>query len=277
VPDRNGSLVEFINPGAAPLVLVIVVGAVLLVRVSHRIMAQVSERWTQRRLTIKQVDTLVAFFVYIVAAILATTSLFNFSSQALFALSSTLAVVIGFALKDIAVAVLAGISILINKPFQVGDRIAFAGFYGEVTDIGLRSVRLVTLDDNLVTIPSNKFLNEPVASANAGALDCMVVIPAYVTPDTDIKRAKEILSDAVLASRFLYLGKPFSVSTAVRLSNEGQVVVELNAKAYVYDARHEKAFASDVTEKTIVQFQREYICVPGSAATRVLPVANSST
>lgn len=60
---------------------------------------------------------------------------FNLSSEAFLAISGTTAVTIGFALKDVAASFMAGISILTNKLFQVGDRISFGGYYGEVTEI----------------------------------------------------------------------------------------------------------------------------------------------
>ena len=199
------------------------------------------------------------------AFLAALFALFDFSPEALLALSGTLAVAGGFLLKDVAESTMAGISILVTRPFQVGDRIQFGEYYGEVEDIGLRSVRLVTLDDNLVTIPSNQFLTQSVASANAGELDCMVVIPFYVDCAADHDRAREIVRDAVLSSRFLYLGKPVSVLVAMKLVNEVGALVELSAKAYVFDARHERAFASDVTQRALRAFQEAGILMPRAA------------
>ena len=158
-----------------------------------------------------------------------------------------------------AASFFASIAILFARPFQVGDRVTFDGYYGEIRSIGMRSVRLQTLDDNLVTIPSGKFLTDSVANANAGALDCMVVIPFYLRPDADLQRAKSIISDAVLASRYLYLGKDFSVISNMELSAEGRGVLQIQAKAYVYDARYEKAFVSDVTEQALDWLRRESV------------------
>jgi len=252
-------ILPFFNPGAIPMVLVLLVFTALVVRALGVLARRVAERANQHRLIINQTTTILGFAAWAVAGAIATSSLFDLSSQALFALSGTLAVAAGFLLKDVAESVVAGISILINKPFQVGDRIRFADFYGEVKEIGLRSVRLMTLDDNLVTIPSNKFLSEPVASANAGALECMVVIPFYLSPATDHERAREIIHDAVLSSRFLYLGRPISVLISMRLSEEVGAVVEILAKAYVYDTRYEKQFASDVTAQALAAFRQEEI------------------
>jgi hypothetical protein len=180
--------------------------------------------------------------------------------RALFALSGSLAVMLGFALKDFVASVLASLTILLTRPFQVGDRIKFASYYGEVVEVGLRSVRLVTPDDNLVTIPSSTVLTEAVASANAGSLDCMVVVRICVPMSADVTRAREIVEEAVLASRYLCLGKPFSVLVGTRQLG-ASLVVELTARAFVYDARHELAFASDITDLALRQLREEDMLV----------------
>ncbi len=265
-PATDMGLLDFFDPGALPWALAVVLGGVLLVRFSKRLFQGLSERIVHHRLVIKQSGALLAFAIWVVALVWAFTMLFTLSSQAWLALSGTLAVTLGFALKDEAASFLAGLSILINKPFQVGDRITFGGFYGEVREIGLRTVRLVTLDDNLVSIPSNKFLVDPVASANAGELDCMVVMRFFITPQADHRRAKEIVEEAVLASKYLYLGKPWSVLVQVVPPEHGVMAVELNAKAYVYDTRHEKAFSSDVTERVLDAFQAHAVPMPSGRA-----------
>jgi len=256
------SLLTFFNPHALPYAVAVFIGTVIVVRLLARISERLAERMVKRRLLVKQVNTIIGFVAYLIAAVVALTSVFTLSSEALFALSGTIAGAAGFALKDVASSFMAGLSILITKPFQVGDRISFAGYYGEVREIGLRNVRLVTLDDNLVTVPTNKFLTDAVASANAGALDCMVVMEFFVRASADHKRVTEIVYDAVLASKFLYLGKPFSVLISTRLTEQGRAIIVLTAKAYVYDTRYEKAFASDVTDRVLEAFRSEGIEVP---------------
>ncbi len=259
---QDPNILEFFNPDGLPSAIALFVCGVLAVRFVHRLSQRLAERVVSRRLLIKYLDTFFAFGTYTLVTLLAAGSLFQLSSQAIFALSGTIAVTVGFALKDVAASFLAGITILINKPFQVGDRIRFGGFYGEVTEIGLRSVRLVTLDDNLVSVPSNKFLTEAVASANAGELDCMVVLKFYLVPDADHRHAKELINDAVMASKYLYLGKPFVVLVEFVLRDDAKSVVKLTAKAYVYDARYEKAFASDITDRVLVAFRENGLMMP---------------
>jgi len=260
--DAPMGFLEFLDPEGVPVALLVFVLAFVALRATERVSERLSEKLVAKRLLIKQTNTLIAFAVYLVATMIAASAVLELSAQAVFALSGTIAVTLGFAFQDVAASFLAGIPILINKPFQVGDRISFGGFYGEVKEIGLRTVRLVTLDDNLVTIPSNSFLTAPVASANAGELDCMVVMTYWTTPAADHARARQIIHDAVMASKYLYLGKPFGVLVATRLSDTGRMAIEYTAKAYVYDALHEKAFASDVTERVLTAFREEGIEMP---------------
>ena len=263
---ENGNSLAFFKPEAVPFALLLVVGTAIALRVLQRAANQLAERVTGQRLLIKQVVTLAEFLVYGVVAMIAISSVFDLSAEAILALSGTLAVAGGFLLKDVAESMVAGVSILVSRPFQVGDRIGFGGYYGEVKEIGLRNVRLVTLDDNLVSIPSSKFLSEPVASANAGALDCMVVMPFYIAPTADHELARHIVQDAVLSSRYLYLGKPVNVLLSMELADRVGAVVVVTAKAYVFDARHEKNFASDVTDRVLRAFRNRGVEFPARAA-----------
>jgi hypothetical protein len=54
------------------------------------------------------------------------------------------------------------------------------GGCGEVVEVGLRTVRIAPLDDNLVSIPNNPFPSGAVSFADAGALDPMCVFSFYI-------------------------------------------------------------------------------------------------
>ncbi|MCA9565590.1 MAG: mechanosensitive ion channel, partial [Myxococcales bacterium] len=147
------------------------------------------------------------------------------------------------------------------QPFQVGDRITFGSHYGEVKEIGLRMVRIVTLDDNLISIPTNKFLTEEVASGNAGALDMMVVIDFLIAIDADFEEAKRIVYEATVTSKYVYLNKPVAVLLSDQVVGMG-VATQVRVKAYVVDTRFEKRFASDVTERVKHAFRKAGIRPP---------------
>lgn len=241
--------------------MVIIAVAWLVGRLLTGILTRLGDRFTERRLQIHQVGTFARFFLYIGALVTSVLLSFRFSDQMLFAMGGSIAVAVGFALKDLAASVIAGLTILADKPFQVGDRVTFGDHYGEIVAIGLRSVRLVALDDSVVTIPNNKFLSDVVASGNAGALDMLVQIDFYVGIDQDVAAAKRIVSEAVTATQFAYLAKPWNVLVN-QVIQSSYIAIRLRAKVYVLDVKHEKSLETDVTERVLDGFRREGVQPP---------------
>ena len=246
--------------GLLPALLFILVAMVIL-RVVTGFTRRLGERFTAQRLLAHQIQTVVSFMVYIVTFVLVVRSVFHLEKETMLALAGTIAVSLGFAFKDLAASVLAGITILFDRPFQVGDRVTFGSHYGEITSIGLRSVRLTTLDDSVVTIPNNKFLTEVVVSGNAGELFMQIVMDYHVAPEADVTRAKRVVLEALRTSRFVYLEKPVVVLVN-EVIQDGYVATRLRAKAYVLDVRYEKAFETDVTERTKAGFKAAGVAPP---------------
>lgn len=232
-----------------------------VVRVLTTTLAKLGTRFTDKRLLLQQIGTLVRFVLYLGGLGIAVALSVRLSREVILALTGTAAVTIGFALKDLAASVLAGIIIIVDRPFQVGDRVNFGGTYGEIASIGLRSVRLITLDDNVVTIPNNKFLTDVVSSGNWGALDMLVQMDFFVGADQDVALAKRLVAECVTSSRYVYLEKPWVVLVNQVLEKE-YFAVRLRAKAYVLDVQYEKAFETDVTERVIDAFRDHGVLGP---------------
>ena len=254
-------LVGFINFDRLPLALVVIGLGWLLVVVWSRVTDDLAERLPERRMLFKQLRALGQFCIYLAVPAMLFSVLLNLEERALFAVAGTVSVALGFAFKDLLGSLIAGVILLLDRPFQVGDRIAFGDYYGEVKEMGVRSVRLATLDDNLVTIPNSKFLTDEVASANAGALHAMVVIPFYVGSAEDFQLARRIVAEATSTSRYVYLREPVVTLVEDRFIGERFVSV-VTAKAYVFDVHYEKAFVTDVTERVKVAFRKAEIRTP---------------
>lgn len=270
-------VIQFIEFEGVPLALAIVLLGLLTAEVLTRTLDNVGERFSDRRLVLKKVAVLVRFATYVVIGVGAASAVLDLSSEAVLAISGTFGLALGFALKDTAASLTSGVMLLIDQPFQVGDRISFDGYYGEVTKIGLRSVRLLTLDDNLVTIPNSRFQSNSVASANAGQLECMVVIPFYVSAGEDFIRAERLIAEATATSRYVYLDKPLVTLVSDEFLGERFVTI-IRVKAYVLDARFEKAFASDVTTRVKLALREAEILTPDSTQRHLdLPPSGSET
>ncbi|GAB4022524.1 MAG: mechanosensitive ion channel [Bdellovibrio sp.] len=212
------------------------------------------ERFPTKRLLILQVITILTFFIYIFGTIFLIMNALRPPKELLIALGGSAAVAVGFAVKDIFGSLVAGLILLFDRPFQVGDRVKFGDIYGEIKSIGLRAVRLTTLDDSLVTIPNLKFITDAVSSGNAGALDMMIEIPFYISLSEDVKKVRDLLYEIVVTSRFVFLKKPVTI-VVKEVEVAGRLAYRLTVKAYVLDVRYEKAFETDVTMRASRHFQ----------------------
>ena len=252
---------EFLRPSGVLVALVVIAISVVVLRSINSLTSRFTDRFGEHRLLAQQTNTILRFVIYLVAITLVVTSVVSLERDAVIALGGIIAVTIGFALKDLASSLLAGVTILFDRPFQVGDRVTVRGHYGEIRTIGLRSVRMVTLDDSLVTIPNSLFLTEVVISGNAGALDMQIVIDFYVALDTDVRVAKRIVREAAHTSRFVYLEKPIVVLVN-DVIEANYMATRLRCKAYVLDVRYEKAFETDITERVKQAFADQEIRPP---------------
>lgn len=254
-------IIQFVNFERLPLALLVLAAGLFGLRLVGGFLDDLGERITDRRLLFKKSKALIRFVTYIVLFVATASSVLDLRSEAVYAVAGTVGLALGFAFKDLAASLMAGVILLVDEPFQVGDRISFDGYYGEVTEIGLRSVRIATLDDNLVTIPNNKFLTDSVASANAGALDAMVVVKFHIGANEDFQRARRLVAEATATSRYVYLRKPL-----VTLVEDGFIdrhfVTTIVVKAYVFDVRYEKQFGTDVTERVKLAFAGAGIRTP---------------
>lgn len=259
------SFVELFKPEGVPYALAVIVVAWIVTRVGTRTLESLGERFTERRLFFKQVTAVGRFAILLVGSVTVATAVLNFTRETLLAVGGSVAVAVGFAFKDLLASLMAGLILLFDRPFQVGDRVNFDGTYGEVVEIGLRTVRIATLNDDLVSIPNNRFLNDAVASANAGALDQMCVHHFWIGCNEDFERAKQIVYEATASSRYVYLAKPITLVVREGPVEDGgeRFALRITSKAYVFDGRYETAFGTDITERVKRAFRAANIRTAG--------------
>ena len=241
--------------------LLVIVGAWLLLRFVDTLVANLGNVFAERRMLLQKLSAFFHFGVYLATIVTVVLLSFKISREVLAILGGTAAVAMGFALKDLVASIVAGVMIMLDRPFQVGDRVTFGGQYGDITAIGLRSVRLQTLDDNTVTIPNNLFLNQMSSSGNYGALDMQVVVDFHIGVEQDARRAQTLIREAGATSRYAYLPKPVVVRVS-QVIVENYVALWVRLKIYVLDTKYEKALVTDITLRVLEAFDAEGIQPP---------------
>jgi small-conductance mechanosensitive channel len=256
-----GKIVEFVRLGGVVASLFVIFGTVIALRFIGSGSERLASRFASRRLLIQKIESFLRFAVYVATGAICVGLSFRLDPTAVTVLGGALAFAVGFAMRDVVASFLAGIVIMFDGPFQVGDRVEYAGQYGDILKIGLRSVRMNTLDDNIVTIPNNKVLTDVTACANFGELEMQVAMDFYVGPDQDLLLACETVREACLTSRFVYLDRPVPV-LAKQVIMQDYVAIEIKARPYVLDTKYEKAFETDVHLRVSAAFRERGILPP---------------
>ncbi len=245
--------VQSIGLGIALSLLVILVFH-FLIRVLIWVLETLAERSTARRLSFKWLIPITRMVFWGIAVFLIVNNIFQVDAQGLIAAGAALGVGIAVAAQDVLKNVLGGLTVVFDQPFQVGDKISVGGTYGEVVSIGLRSTRIVTADDDMVSIPNAKLVEEQVANSNAGQLNCQVATNLYLPGRVDERMAKKIAFEAAVTSKYVFLNKPIVV--LVQDDFRTTFVTRIKVRAYVLDPRFEFVFQSDVTERARDGFRK---------------------
>lgn len=236
--------------------LIVLLGGFFLLKVLTKVLHFFAEKSTRYRISYKGSIPIVRllgwlFIIYIIIAVI-----LKLPFETIIAVSASLAIAIGLAAQDLVKNVIGGIMILFDRPFQVGDKIQVGNNYGEVITIGLRSTRIVTGDDSVVSIPNSDIMNQAVSNVNSGEPNCQVVAEVYLPIDIDTVAVRGIALEVARVSKYVYLNKPISVLFFNEVK-EYRSYLKMRLKAYVMDIRYEFAFKSEMTELIIRELLNE--------------------
>jgi small conductance mechanosensitive channel len=104
---------------------------------------------------------------------------------------------LGFAFQDIAKNFMAGILLLMQQPFEIGDAIEVSGFTGEVTDIDIRATTIKAWDGQEIIVPNAEVYTSAITnySKYPARRSVLAVGLGY---EEDIARAQDLFLKAVI-------------------------------------------------------------------------------
>jgi small-conductance mechanosensitive channel len=200
-----------------------------------------------------------ALALFAAVALAATVAGFGTVLAAFATLLGALALAIGFAAQDLIGNFVAGVFILRDEPFGVGDWIEWNDTAGVVREIRLRVTKIETFDNELITVPNADLANNAVT--NPVANDRLRVPFTFgIGYDDDIERAKGIIvEEASAVDRFVDDPAPDVILTEL-----GDSAVDLTARAYIDDpGRGKYVKALSVWVQTVKErFDAEGIDMP---------------
>lgn len=134
--------------------------------------------------------------VFAIAAIggLMIMGIWQINLTPLLASAGLIGIIVGLAAKDTLGNFFGGISVFLDKPFKRGDWIVLKpGERGKVIDIGLRSTRILTRDDVLITIPNSAIANSKIINESAPKRRMRVRVKISVLQGSDPDKVQEAL------------------------------------------------------------------------------------
>ncbi len=137
-----------------------------------------------------------ALVVLIVAAALyAIFTIWGINMTAWLASAGIIGMAVGFAAKDTLANLFAGVFIVADAPYKIGDYIELdSGERGRVTHIGLRSTRMLTRDDVEVTVPNGIMGNTKIVNESGGPSERFRVrVDVGVAYGSDIDKVEQEL------------------------------------------------------------------------------------
>lgn len=201
--------------------------------------------------------------VYATAAVIALDVL-GVNVMPFIAGAGVMGVAVGFAAKDTLSNLIAGILLIIDRPFEIGDRIEVwsaptgSASWGDVLDIGLRATRIKTTDNIVVIIPNNEIMTRDIVNYTSISSSIRVRINIGVSYDADTAKAKALAIQAANSSEWV-MTEP---APKVVVRSFGESSVDLQLRVWIKNARRRMDTIDYITDTVKTLFDENGIEIP---------------
>lgn len=159
-------------------------------------------------------------------------------------------IAMAMAAKDFVANIFGGITVFIDKPFKVGDRIVVDGIDGTVKEIGIRSSRIITPQGRMVTIPNNSFTSSAVENVTAEP-SRKISIALGLTYDTSPEQIQEAIN---ILSTIISERTDTEDEFTVWFSSFGDFSLNVNCTYYINKSGHWANTQGGINMEVLKQF-----------------------
>jgi len=176
-----------------------VVNIVILTNIAYRVLDEMLSRYGERvagqelsRQVMPLVEKLCSIFL-IATALIITLKHFNYDIMTLVTALGVGSLAIGLAAKDTLANMVSGFTLMVDRPFRIGDRIQIGTQAGDVIDIGLRSTKIKGLDNTYIIIPNSELCNTTLVNHAYPDTRGKGRVNIGIAYGSDVERAKALL------------------------------------------------------------------------------------
>lgn len=187
---------EFIQGSLGPFIaaLLIFIISIYLGQYSSRLIHRTLER---QHLTPELASLLARTLYWTILAAGATSALsqLGFDLTSFIASLGIVGIALAFAVQDIAQNFTAGLLLLLQQPFKIGDLVEINGKIGRVTAIEIRATTIRTLDGLLIIMPNAQLLSNPITNFSA-SLKRQITIIVSLPASVEVETARQLMLEA---------------------------------------------------------------------------------
>lgn len=176
-------------PKLLAALVIFIVGLVLAGLLSRTVRSQLRSREVDSELTLL-IGQVTRWGVIVLGIAIALQQV-DFDLSAFLTGLGILGFTVGFAIQDVSKNFVAGLLLLLQQPFDIGDSIEVAGYGGKVITIDLRATLLRTFDGKHLLIPNADVFTNAIINYSQTARR-RIQLTAGVAYDTDLDAAEEI-------------------------------------------------------------------------------------
>ncbi len=209
------------------------------------------------------VNRLVRFTVIALGVLLAMAHL-GLPIAPLLASAGVAGLALSLAARDTLSNLIAGLLLIVDRPFRVGDRIELwsapleTGTWGDVVEIGLRATQIRNPDNLVVVVPNNEIMRRDIVNYTISGEDIRLRIPFSCAYESDIERAKALLVEAAGEVR----GVKLDPAPVVIVRGFGPSEVNLQLRVWIHEARNRRSIADEITGKAMAKFRKAGVEIP---------------
>jgi len=157
--------------------------------------------------------------VVIILAFIFVFDAWNIDISPLLATAGIAGLAIGFAVKDSLANIMGGLQLVLDKTFKVGDKVQIeSGEMGVILDIGLRSTKLKTYDNEVIYIPNGQLANARIKNFTVPDLSIRVNVEFGVVYGSDPEKVRQVVFEALKKTESV-LDEPEPVVQFLKMSD----------------------------------------------------------
>ena len=164
--------------------------------------------------------------------------------------------ILGFAMQDSLSNLAAGMMILINRPYDVGDMVEISGVFGKVDQMSMVSTSILTIDNQKLVVPNSRIWGDVIKNVTDQRVR-RVDMTFGISYTDDIPHAEQVLND-ILKDHDRILDDP---EPMVRLHTLNESSVDFVVRPWVKTDDYWDIYW-DVTRAVKMRFDEESISIP---------------